>query len=126
VPLHNPECDQARQKGATDRTHELGMPESFTIRELNDLTAKVCGGEQTWDAFLGIEDAIDNLRERPESCLDLNFISALLHTGYEMPIDREVKIAKKIKGNELGWCLGASLPLLQKESGWECRIKEIS
>jgi guanosine-diphosphatase len=24
-----------------------------------------------------------------------------------MPIDREVKIAKQIKGNELGWCLGA-------------------
>ena len=32
---------------------------------------------------------------------------ALLHTGYEMPLDREVKTAKKIKGNELGWCLGA-------------------
>jgi guanosine-diphosphatase len=109
-----------------DRTHELGMPESFTIRELHELTAKVCGGEKTWDAFAGIEDAVDSLRERQESCLDLNFISALLHTGYEMPIDREVKIAKKIKGNELGWCLGASLPLLSKESGWECRIKEVS
>ncbi len=109
-----------------DRTHELGMPESFTIRELNDITAKVCGGEKTWDAFAGLEDAIANLKERQETCLDLNFMSALLHTGYEMPIDREVKIAKKIKGNELGWCLGASLPLLEKESGWECRIRQIS
>jgi Golgi nucleoside diphosphatase len=27
----------------------------------------------------------------------------LLHTGYEMPLSREVKIAKKIKNNELGW-----------------------
>ena len=34
---------------------------------------------------------------------------ALLHTGYEMPLSREVKIAKKIKNNELGWCLGARL-----------------
>ncbi|OAP62574.1 hypothetical protein AYL99_01801 [Fonsecaea erecta] len=109
-----------------DRTHDLGMPESFTLRELQDLTARVCGGEQAWDAFAGIEGALDDLRERPEWCLDLNFMSALLHTGYEMPIDREVKIAKKIKGNELGWCLGASLPLLEKESGWECRIKEVS
>lgn len=109
-----------------DRTHELGMPESFTLRELHDLTSKVCGGEKTWDAFAGIEDALTNLRDRPEWCLDLNFISALLHTGYEMPIDREVKIAKKIKGNELGWCLGASLPLLEKGSGWECRIQEVS
>ncbi|KIW87835.1 uncharacterized protein Z519_11419 [Cladophialophora bantiana CBS 173.52] len=109
-----------------DRTHDLGMPESFTLRELQDLTARVCGGEQSWDAFAGIEGALDDLRERPEWCLDLNFMSALLHTGYEMPIDREVKIAKKIKGNELGWCLGASLPLLEKESGWQCRIKEVS
>ncbi|KIW64776.1 hypothetical protein PV04_09686 [Phialophora macrospora] len=109
-----------------DRTHDLGMPESFTLRELQDLTAKACGGEKTWDAFAGIEGAIESLKERPETCLDLNFMSALLHTGYEMPIDREVKIAKKIKGNELGWCLGASLPLLEKESGWECRIREVS
>ncbi|OQU99932.1 hypothetical protein CLAIMM_05500 [Cladophialophora immunda] len=109
-----------------DRTHDLGMPESFTLRELQDLTARVCGGEGSWDAFAGIEGVLDDLRERPEWCLDLNFMSALLHTGYEMPIDREVKIAKKIKGNELGWCLGASLPLLEKESGWQCRIKEVS
>jgi len=65
------------------------------------------------------------LTGRPETCLDLNFMFALLHLGYEMPIDREVKIAKKIKGNELGWCLGASLPLLEQTSGWQCKIKEI-
>jgi guanosine-diphosphatase len=34
-------------------------------------------------------------------------VLSLLHTGYEMPLSREVNIAKKIKGNELGWCLGA-------------------
>ncbi|EXJ83994.1 guanosine-diphosphatase [Capronia epimyces CBS 606.96] len=109
-----------------DRTHDLGMPESFTLREMLDLTDKVCGGEKHWNAFAGVEGALADLRDRPEWCLDLNFMSALLHTGYEMPIDREVKIAKKIKGNELGWCLGASLPLLEKESGWECRIKEVT
>jgi guanosine-diphosphatase len=90
-----------------DRTKPLGMPESFTIRELMDLAQRVCHGEKSWDIFHTIEGAIDELRGRPESCLDLNFMIALLHTGYEMPIDREVKIAKKIKGNELGWCLGA-------------------
>lgn len=109
-----------------DRTHDLGMPESFTLRELHDLTEKVCGGEKHWDGFAGIEGALADLRDRPEWCLDLNFMTALLHTGYEMPIDREVKIAKKIKGNELGWCLGASLPLLAPNSGWECRIREVS
>jgi guanosine-diphosphatase len=109
-----------------DRTQPLGMPESFTLRELHDLTAKVCEGEESWGIFAGIEGTLEDLKDRPEWCLDLNFMSALLHTGYEMPIDREVKIAKQIKGNELGWCLGASLPLLEKGSGWQCRVKEVS
>ncbi|MCJ1224305.1 Guanosine-diphosphatase [Toensbergia leucococca] len=90
-----------------DRTQPLGMPESFTIRELQDLTAKVCEGEKGWDVFEGVEGAVAELRDRPEYCLDLNFMVALLHTGYEMEGQREVRIAKKIKGNELGWCLGA-------------------
>ncbi|TVY76105.1 putative guanosine-diphosphatase [Lachnellula suecica] len=109
-----------------DRTDPLGMPESFTLKEMHRLTEQVCGGEPTWDVFQSVPGALEELRDRPEYCLDLNFMMALLHTGYEMPIDREVKIAKKIKGNELGWCLGASLPLLSQESGWQCRIKEVS
>ncbi|KAL9130455.1 MAG: hypothetical protein Q9217_001378 [Psora testacea] len=92
-----------------DRTKPLGMPESFTIGELRDLTAKVCEGEKSgaWKAFEGIEGAMEELRGRPEGCLDLSFMVGLLHTGYEMDLQREVKIAKKIGGNELGWCLGA-------------------
>jgi guanosine-diphosphatase len=92
-----------------DRTMPLGMPSSFTLAELRDLTQRVCDGEKSgsWDVFHSVQGAIDELRDRPEHCLDLNFMFALLHTGYEMPINREVKIAKKIKGNELGWCLGA-------------------
>lgn len=115
-----------------DRVQPLGMPESFTLRELHDLTAKVCEGEKSWGVFQGLKGekegttVIDDLRDRPEWCLDLSFMNALLHTGYEMPIDREVRIAKKIKGNELGWCLGASLPLLEKGSGWTCSVREVS
>ncbi len=90
-----------------DRTDPLGMPESFTLKELHRLTDQVCGGDTHWDVFQSVPNAIDELKGRPEHCLDLNFMLALLHTGYEMPIDREIKIAKKIKGNELGWCLGA-------------------
>jgi guanosine-diphosphatase len=126
-----------------DRTQPLGMPESFSLAELKDLAHRVCHGEDHWDVFRSVNGALEELRDRPEWCLDLNFQLALLHTGYEMPIDREVKIAKKIKGNELGWCLGAryvifphaidelsadfsrSLPLLEKQSGWQCKIKEI-
>jgi guanosine-diphosphatase len=90
-----------------DRTKELGMPESFTISELQELTTTVCAGEKAWDVFASVPDALTELKDRPEWCLDLNFMLSMLHTGYEMPLDREVKIAKKIKGNELGWCLGA-------------------
>lgn len=102
-----------------DRTQPLGMPESFSLSELKDLAHRVCHGEEHWDIFHSINGAMDELKDRPEWCLDLNFQLALLHTGYEMPIDREVKIAKKIKGNELGWCLGARyvvLPLSQTQS----------
>ncbi|KAI5811102.1 nucleoside phosphatase family-domain-containing protein [Peziza echinospora] len=110
-----------------DRLAPLGMPQDFSIREMKEVTAKVCSGEADggWESFQSTEGALAELRGRPEHCLDLNFMVALLHTGYEMPIDRELKIAKKLKGNELGWCLGASLPLLDNgDGGWTCRIKE--
>jgi guanosine-diphosphatase len=90
-----------------DRTKDLGMPESFTLRELQNLANRVCQGEKEWDVFAAVPKAMDELHGRPEWCLDLNFQLALLHTGYGMPLDREVRIAKQIKGNELGWCLGA-------------------
>jgi guanosine-diphosphatase len=90
-----------------DRTKVLGMPDSFTLREMHDLAQTVCSGKEAWDVFSSIPDALAELDDRPEHCLDLNFMMALLHTGYDIPIDREVKVAKKIKGNELGWCLGA-------------------
>lgn len=108
-----------------DRTQPLGMPESFTLRELKELTARVCSGGDAWKVFEAIPGALEELADKPDMCLDLNFMLALLHTGYEMPIDREVKIAKKIKGNELGWCLGASLPLLSQESGWTCKVSMV-
>lgn len=94
-----------------DRTVPIGMPGDFSIGELKDVTAKVCAGEgengENWESFSSTEGALAELKDRPEHCLDLNFMIALLHTGYEMPVDRELKVAKKIGENELGWCLGA-------------------
>ncbi|KAK2853334.1 Guanosine-diphosphatase [Arthroderma sp. PD_2] len=90
-----------------DRTFPLGMPDSFTLHDLHELTSTVCGGEASWGVFHPNSPAMEELSGRPEYCLDLNFMLALLHTGYEMPLHREVKTAKKIDGNELGWCLGA-------------------
>lgn len=107
-----------------DRTNPLGFPQSFTVEELKELTGQVCKGESLWkNVFLS--DPIQQLKEEPLWCLDLSFITAMLHTGYNIPLSRELKTAKTIANNELGWCLGASLPLLDsKNSGWKCRVKE--
>ena len=52
------------------------------------------------------------LADRPEYCLDLTFMHALLRLGYEFGPEREVRIAKKVDETELGWCLGATIALL--------------
>lgn len=92
-----------------DRMSELGMPRAFTLAELEKLTTDVCAGSASgsWERFREIPNAEKELRGRAETCLDLNFMLSLLTTGYEMPMTREVRIAKKIAGKELGWCLGA-------------------
>ncbi|ONH69304.1 Guanosine-diphosphatase [Cyberlindnera fabianii] len=108
-----------------DRTNPLGMPSSFTVGELTDLAKVVCNGESTWtDALSAIDGSIKELKEEPQWCLDLSFQVALLHTGYDIPLHRELKTAKKIADNELGWCLGASLPLLDGK-GWSCRVAKV-
>lgn len=104
------------------------MPSSFTLEELSELAKTVCNGETLWtSAFSAIDGSLKELKDEPQWCLDLSFQVALLHTGYEIPLHRELRTAKKIANNELGWCLGASLPLLDKTTGgWKCRVKEVT
>ncbi|SCU88010.1 LAMI_0D08394g1_1 [Lachancea mirantina] len=105
-----------------DRTQPLGLPSSFTLRELTDLARAVCNGETVWKSvFSGVEGSVSELKKEPQWCLDLSFEVALLHTGYDIPLQRELKTAQTIAGNELGWCLGASLPLINS-SDWKCKI----
>lgn len=109
-----------------DRTNPLGFPNSFSVEELKDLTKHVCAGETMWKNLL-LGDSVKALQEEPHWCLDLSFITAMLHTGYNIPLHRELRTAKTIANNELGWCLGASLPLLNpKEGGWKCRVKKVT
>jgi guanosine-diphosphatase len=120
-----PESDVYTFSFFYDRTFPIGMPSSFNLNELKDLAFKVCKGKEAYDSFQAIDGAVKELEDEPEWCLDLNYMLAILHTGYDIPINREVKIAKKIKDNELGWCLGASLPLLDVEKGgWTCKIRQ--
>ncbi|KAI0461608.1 Guanosine-diphosphatase [Komagataella kurtzmanii] len=105
-----------------DRLQPLGFPSSFTLDEVKDITKLVCSGSTFWNQFLFQPESVHELENEPLWCLDLSFMVALLHTGYEIPLSRELHTAKKIKDNELGWCLGASLPLLDNNANWKCRV----
>lgn len=95
-----------------DLTEPLGMPSEFSVRELGELTERVCKGETT--PFQHVPNAIKTLEENPDYCLDLTYIYNLLRFGYDIPSDRLVRTAKKIHGAETGWCLGASIAMLDE------------
>ncbi|CAG8603370.1 5779_t:CDS:2, partial [Acaulospora colombiana] len=97
-----------------DRVSPLGMPNEFSLRELRDLTDAVCAGNT--DQFAHLPEAMKEIKKNPHYCMDLTFIYGLLHIGYEIPLERELKIAKKIRGIETGWCLGATIAILDRKS----------
>jgi len=103
-----------------DRTAPLGMPSGFSLSEFAELAQQVCAGPAAYSAFDAFPHAVDSLKENPKWCMELTYMDALLRTGYELKGHRDVKIAKKINNNELGWCLGASLPLLD-QTNWSPR-----
>jgi len=109
-----------------DKTHSLGMPLSFTLNEMMDLTRMVCNGEEVWESVFGnLGDSLKNLKEDPNFCQELSFEVSLLHTGYDIPLHRELKTGEDIDGNQLGWCLGASLPLLESDD-WKCQVSKVN
>ncbi|CDK28592.1 unnamed protein product [Kuraishia capsulata CBS 1993] len=109
-----------------DRLHPLGMPSSFSLEEMKEMTKVICSGSKHWESYLFDKNGIEHLEKEPQWCLDLSFMTSLLHTGYDIPLKRELKTADKISDNELGWCLGASLPLLEPgtASGWKCKVSK--
>ncbi|CCK71103.1 guanosine diphosphatase KNAG_0G00460 [Huiozyma naganishii CBS 8797] len=109
-----------------DRTRSLAMPLTFTLNELYDLSKMVCNGGEVWESvFSGFDGPLEELKNDPYFCQDLTFEFSLLHTGYDIPLNRELKTAQKIADNELGWCLGASLPLLEGKN-WKCKLNKVN
>ncbi|CEF60425.1 NTPase [Strongyloides ratti] len=49
---------------------------------------------------------------KPWQCHDLTYIYTLLHYGYGLPEDKKIYLAKKLRGMEMSWALGASYDLL--------------
>jgi guanosine-diphosphatase len=98
-----------------DRVSPLvGGAERVTIGELGRLTELVCTGRRTEFEFMS-KDALKEIDTNPAYCLDLSYMYALLSFGYEFPDDREIRLIKKIKGVETGWCLGAAFALLDSK-----------
>ena len=103
----------------TDRIKPLLSPsqQSLKVKDLAQLAKDVCAGPDKWsERWADSQSALDELRDRPEYCLDLTFMNALLGLGYELKEDRELLVAKKMEGVELGWALGAGLALVEKAS----------
>ena len=98
-----------------DRLAPLGINETFPLSTLTGIAKKVCAHSSTWPVSFPPDqypDALKELQDRPESCLDFLYLSSLLSLGYELSEDRTITVAKKLGGVELGWSLGSSLQLL--------------
>ena len=94
----------------------------LNVATIASLAQEVCPGPKAWDAARWSKDKAlrEELEDRPEWCLDLTFMHALLRLGYEFPAERGVRIEKQIEGTELGWCLGATIAIVGGEL--TCRI----
>ncbi len=87
--------------------------DTLKIGEIATIAERVCDGAGSWKKHWGDDQkAMEELEGRSEFCLDLTFMHALLRLGYEFADDREVTLAKKINGVELGWALGAGIALI--------------
>lgn len=51
--------------------------------------------------------------DQPFLCVDLTFISALLHHGYRLEADAKLGLYKEIDGHQTSWALGAAFNLLK-------------
>ena len=90
-----------------------GVQPHVTISTIDTLARQVCAGPSSWADHWGTRpDVIEELDGRPEWCLDLTFMHALLRLGYEFAGEREVELGKRIEGTELGWCLGATIAMV--------------
>ena len=104
-----------------DRLSPLLPPNNntpITISTIASTAREICKGRKTWlshPVWGSDAQLMRELDDRPEWCLDLTFMHALLRLGYEFEDGREVEIGKKVGGTELGWCLGATIAMVGGE-----------
>ncbi|ORX37495.1 nucleoside phosphatase GDA1/CD39 [Piromyces finnis] len=86
-----------------DRTTVLGLGLNPEIEDIAELARKVCSNTN---------ELADKTKDDPYFCLDLTYLYALLSYGYDINTDRKILLAKKINDIETGWCLGATIQML--------------
>ncbi|KAJ2615653.1 Guanosine-diphosphatase [Coemansia sp. RSA 1804] len=96
-----------------DRTFPLGVRDEFKLADVKALTDKVCKHDVS---LFASKEQQHEIAAENHYCLDLSFQYALLSDGVGMPDSRVVRSASKIKDAETGWCLGASLSVLDQNS----------
>lgn len=101
-----------------DLTQPLGMPLQFSVREFGELANRVCSGDT--EPFRHVKNAVNAIKKSPDYCLELTYSHALLRIGYDVPPERQVRTAKKINDAETGWCLGASIVMI--DDNQLCRV----
>ena len=98
-----------------------GVQPRITVATIATLAGQVCAGPSSWVDHWGAQpDVIEELEDRPEWCLDLTFMHALLGLGYEFADGRDVELGKRIEGTELGGGLGATIAMV---GGGEVRCR---
>lgn len=101
----------------------ISSPPQLTVSTIAALARTVCAGPDAWSAppppfaWEQSSEAVEELRGRPEHCLDLTFMYVLLRLGYGFGEERPVEFGKRVGGTELGWCLGAVLVGEHKNMG---------
>jgi len=88
-----------------DRTTVLGMGLNPEIEDIAELARKVCQNDSMFK---------DKIKDDPYFCLDLTYLYTLLSYGYDIKTDKKIVLAKKINDIETGWCLGATIQMLDK------------
>ncbi|KAJ2493173.1 Guanosine-diphosphatase [Coemansia sp. RSA 2050] len=94
-----------------DRTYPLGVRDEFKLSDVKALMEKVCKHDM---ALFASKEQQEEVGAENQYCMDLSFQYALLRDGVGMADDRVVRSTRKIKDAETGWCLGASLAVLDQ------------
>jgi guanosine-diphosphatase len=106
--------------------HKVYTPPEFTplrISQIRSLAQLICSGKEGWysSPFIsGDELILEDVKGRPEYCVDLTFMYVLLTEGYGFKEEREVWVGKRVDGTELGWAFGAGIGVV---SGGKVKCK---